>query len=37
MARKLCHYFDDHKVIVDTEFPIGDILNNKEAIGRIAK
>jgi hypothetical protein len=36
-ARKLCHYFDDHKVIVVTRFPIGDILHNKEAIGRIAK
>jgi hypothetical protein len=36
-ARKLHHYFDDHKVIVVTGFPIGDILNNKEAIGRIAK
>jgi ribonuclease HI len=36
-ARKLCHYFDDHQVIVVTRFPIGDILHNKEAIGRIAK
>ena len=36
-ARKLRHYFDDHKVIVVTGFPIGDILRNKEAIGRIAK
>jgi ribonuclease HI len=35
-ARKLHHYFDNHKVIVVTEFPIGDILHNKEAIGRIA-
>jgi hypothetical protein len=35
-ARKLHHYFDDHKVIVVTGFPIGDILHNKEAIGRIA-
>jgi hypothetical protein len=26
-----------HKVIVVTGFPIGDILHNKEAIGRIAK
>jgi ribonuclease HI len=34
-ARKLRHYFDDHKVIVVTGFPIGDILHNKEA--RIAK
>ena len=36
-AHKLRHYFDDHKVIVVTGFPIGDILHNKEAIGRIAK
>jgi hypothetical protein len=36
-ARKLRHYFDDHKVIVVTGFSIGDILHNKEAIGRIAK
>jgi hypothetical protein len=36
-ARKLRHYFDDHKVIVVTRFPIGDILHNKEAIGRIAR
>jgi hypothetical protein len=35
-ARKLHHYFDDHKVIVVTGFLIGDILHNKEAIGRIA-
>jgi ribonuclease HI len=36
-AHKLCHYFDDHKVIVVTGFPIGDILHNKESIRRIAK
>jgi ribonuclease HI len=36
-ARKLRHYFDDHKVIVVTGFPIGDILHNIEAIRRIAK
>jgi ribonuclease HI len=36
-ARKLRHYFDDHKVIVVTGFPIGDILHNKKAIRRIAK
>jgi ribonuclease HI len=36
-ARKLRHYFDDHKVIVVTGSPIGEILHNKEAIGRIAK
>jgi ribonuclease HI len=36
-AHKLRHYFDDHKVIIVTKFPIGDILHSKEAIGRIAK
>jgi hypothetical protein len=36
-AHKLRHYFDDHKVIVVTGFPIGDILHNKEAVGKIAK
>jgi hypothetical protein len=36
-ARKLRHYFDDHKFIVVTGFPIGDILRNKEAVGRTAK
>jgi hypothetical protein len=36
-ARKLHHYFDDHRVIVVIGFPIGDILHNKEDIGRIAK
>jgi hypothetical protein len=28
-ARKLHHNFNDHKVIVVTRFPIGDILHNK--------
>jgi ribonuclease HI len=36
-ARKLRHYFDDHKVIVVAGFATGDILHNKEAIRRIAK
>jgi hypothetical protein len=36
-ARKLRHYFDDHKIIVVTTFPIGDILHNKEVVGRTAK
>jgi hypothetical protein len=36
-ARKLQHYFDNHKVIVVTTFPIGDILHNKEVVGRTAK
>jgi hypothetical protein len=36
-AHKLRHYFDDHKVIVVTGFPIRDILHNKEAVGRTTK
>jgi hypothetical protein len=36
-TRKLRHYFEDHKVVVVTGFPIGDILCNWEAMGRIAK
>jgi hypothetical protein len=36
-AHKLRHYFDDHKVIVVTGFLIGDILHNKEAVGRTTK
>jgi hypothetical protein len=36
-ARKLQHYFDNHKVIVVTGFPIEDILQNKEAVGRTTK
>jgi hypothetical protein len=33
-ARKLRHYFEDHKVVVVIGFPIGDKLRNREAVGR---
>jgi hypothetical protein len=33
MSRKLRHYFDYYKITVVTEFPLGDILRNKEANG----
>ena len=36
-SRKLCHYFEYYKIAVVTEFPLGDILRNKEANGRIIK
>jgi hypothetical protein len=36
-ACKLQHYFDEHKVIVVTGFPIGHILHNKEVVRRTAK
>ena len=34
-SRKLCHYFEYYKVAVVSEFPLGDILRNKEANGHI--
>ena len=35
--RKLRHYFDGHPVTVVSSFPLGEILRNPEASGRIAK
>ena len=35
--RKLCHYFESHPVIVVSSFPLGEIIQNREASGRIAK
>ena len=34
---KLRHYFDYYKIVMVTEFPLGDILRNKEANGHIIK
>jgi len=35
--RKLKHYFDGHRVLVTTSFPLGDILRNKDTNYRIVK
>jgi hypothetical protein len=35
--RKLCHYFESHPVTVVSSFPLGEIAQNREASGRIAK
>jgi hypothetical protein len=35
-SRKLRHYFDKHKVIVVSNFPLGDILRNRDATGCIS-
>jgi hypothetical protein len=35
--RKLRHYFEAHPVTVVSSFPLGDILCNPDAAGRIAK
>ena len=36
-TQKLLHYFTDHKVSVVTSYPLGDIVRNHDAIGRISK
>ena len=35
MSRKLRHYFEYYKIVVVTEFPLGDILRNKEDTSHI--
>jgi hypothetical protein len=35
--RKLCHYFESHLVTVVSSFPLGEVIQNQEATGRIAK
>ena len=36
-TRKLLHYFTDHEVAVITSYPLGDIIRNRDAMGRISK
>jgi hypothetical protein len=36
-ARKLSHYFQVHQIKVHTSSTLGEILNNREATGKIAK
>jgi ribonuclease HI len=37
VSRKLCHYFQAHRVVVVTSFPLRAILYNSNATGNIAK
>jgi hypothetical protein len=37
MRRKLRHYFEAHPVTVVSSFPLGEIIRNSDAVGRIAK
>ena len=37
MSRKLRHYFPAHNVKVVSSFPLGDILHNRDANGRVVK
>jgi hypothetical protein len=36
-SRKLRHYFDEHKITVVTDFLLGNILHNHDAIRHISK
>ena len=36
-SRKLRHYFHAHKIKVVSSFPLGDILQNRDANGRVVK
>jgi hypothetical protein len=35
--RKQCHYFDAHPITVVSKYPLGEVIQNPEAKGRIAK
>jgi hypothetical protein len=36
-SRKLRHYFQEYSIVVITNNPLGDILRNQDATGRISK
>ena len=36
-TQKLLHYFTDHEVTIATSYPLGDIIRNRDAVGRISK
>jgi hypothetical protein len=35
--RKLCHYFESHLITIVSSFPLVEVIQSREAIGRIAK
>jgi hypothetical protein len=36
-SRKLRHYFQAHKIVVPSSLPLGEIIRNRDANGRIVK
>jgi hypothetical protein len=36
-SRKLHHYFDAYNILVVSDFPLADVLHNRDATGRISK
>jgi hypothetical protein len=37
MSRKIRHYFQAHKIVVPSSFPLGEIIRNRDANGPIVK
>jgi hypothetical protein len=37
IKRKLWHYFESHLVMVVSSFPLGEVIQNRDVTGRIAK
>ena len=35
--QKLCHYFESHPVMMVTSFPLDEVVQNRDATGRITK
>ena len=35
--RKLCHYFESHPVTIVTSFPLDEVVQSQDAMGRTAK
>lgn len=36
-SRKIKHYFHAHKIIVPSQYPLGEVLREKEVTGRLSK
>ena len=36
-TQKLLQYFTDQEVMIVTSFPLGDIVRNRDTVGRISK
>jgi hypothetical protein len=36
-SRKLRHYFQAHKIVVPSSFPLGEIIHNRDTNGPIVK
>jgi hypothetical protein len=36
-SQKLRHYFQEYSITVLSDYPLGDILRNQDATGRISK